>query len=652
MPGYDQDSISQQINEEARRIFEGLTSFDTPTLNRFIQSYGDILTSNTAGGALYPFVPGAMNSLRRGEVIAAYRNEQGLRYIRDTSRWLCMNNEYAIGAMENTISFTVGTGLKHIYTPINHGTSSDVKDVESVVERFIDDNDWIDYEQELCKRGFRDGEWFLRFFPQGGGLTQVRVVEPEHVTSTTPDDTSRLFGINLPDNDAGGWPISFSVVNDPRNWSTKDVDSKYILHAKFNVDRNSRRGLPTLFAVAENLERAERTLRNFAVMAQVMATHAVIRTMKGSTRDALNRFQDSVKTATVIDPYTGEENAVQKFLPGSVITTNDNTQYTFPAAQVNITGYVDTLQADLRAFGVRLVMPEYMVSGDAGNANYGSNMIAEAPTNRKWARDQLRYRHLFVESRTGNPSVIHRVINFAVEDRVLRPDILSRVRVTAKAPNLIARDPYKETQRLYLLVSEGIMSKAEWAEREGLDYQSELDKGAEGDFAGLGLNAVLSTMECKATGKTGPCKTKPDDEPKGQRTSADLSYLDTPGENGKTMRDEWVQRYGLDAVRPEQNVFTDLRRIEDEKTISQLLNVPSSGLLFDKSSGSTLLFGRAPNNSKRLVVVALHSSVARNSKRLIRIRPKKDKYLSIEIPDSDGVAGIKAGLDTLLGDDA
>ena len=37
------------------------------------------------------------------------------------------------------------------------------------------------------------------------------------------------------------------------------------------------------------------------------------------------------------------------------------------------------LQAELRAIAARLVMPEFMLTSDASNANYASTMVAEGP---------------------------------------------------------------------------------------------------------------------------------------------------------------------------------------------------------------------------------------------------------------------------------
>ena len=46
------------------------------------------------------------------------------------------------------------------------------------------------------------------------------------------------------------------------------------------------------------------------------------------------------------------------------------TEYEFPAAGIDAGRYVTVLQAELRAIASRLVMPEFMLTSDASNANY------------------------------------------------------------------------------------------------------------------------------------------------------------------------------------------------------------------------------------------------------------------------------------------
>jgi hypothetical protein len=62
--------------------------------------------------------------------------------------------------------------------------------------------------------------------------------------------------------------------------------------------------------------------------------------------------------------------------PGTILDVLGDTDYQFPASGLDAGRYVTVLQAELRAIASRLVMPEFMLTSDASNANYSSTMVA------------------------------------------------------------------------------------------------------------------------------------------------------------------------------------------------------------------------------------------------------------------------------------
>ncbi len=54
-------------------------------------------------------------------------------------------------------------------------------------------------------------------------------------------------------------------------------------------------------------------------------------------------------------------------------------EYQFPSETAPVDKNVAAIQAELRACAAALAMPEYMLSGDASNANFSSTMVAEGP---------------------------------------------------------------------------------------------------------------------------------------------------------------------------------------------------------------------------------------------------------------------------------
>lgn len=428
------------------------------------------ISPSGAFNSLYPFVPGNAINRGRGEVIPAYLNDQGLQFLRDVSREMCLKNEYAVGVLENRQSFIVGSGFKYRVASVVPDGAPWVTSAQAAIDSFIAQTLWNEAEQEMVKRGDRDGETILRFYPCPNGDLDFRFVEPEHVR--TPPEYAGLrefqLGVQTPPNDIGGSPISYSIVTDYDSWEMEFVDARDILHIKCNVDRNAKRGLPFLFSVGENLERAEKTLRNFATMAQLVATYSVLRRHKAPP-SAVAAFRDQLQTLQATDPITGSQFNMEQMFPGGIVDVPQSTEYEFPGSSVNVGGHVQTLQAELRAIGARAVMPEYMVSGDASNANFASTTIAETPSNRMFDRAQTFYSSRTASGTGRYLAVMPRVLLAKARAGLFPPNILKLVKVIATPPNLAVRDLDKETNRNKILSDAGIITKQAWAQRENID---------------------------------------------------------------------------------------------------------------------------------------------------------------------------------------
>src|SRR4029434_6567283 len=84
----------------------------------------------------------------------------------------------------------------------------------------------------------------------------------------------------------------------------------------------------------------------------------------------------------------GRATHFKRYAPGTILDAHADVEYDFPAAPLDAAAYVAVLQAELRAIASRLVMPEFMLTSDASNANYSSTLVAEGPAMRMFARLQ------------------------------------------------------------------------------------------------------------------------------------------------------------------------------------------------------------------------------------------------------------------------
>jgi len=387
-----------------------------------------------------------------------FQTEIELDQIRRECRQLAAENEFAINGHENRISYVVGTGHRYQVVPrLGHTVSkSTLAQVQAVLDRFLKENRWHLRQQEILRRKDRDGEAFLRFFPGPDGILRVRFLDPEDVRTPArySQNPEHSFGIATDPADVetvrGYW------VNE--TW----VSAQEIQHRKANVDCNIKRGLPLFYPVRKNLRRAEKLLRNMSVVAGLQSAVALIRKHTGG-RASVERFLSDAGTSVPPGPLPGSSYAsVQRFAPGTILDATAGVDYEFPVAAIDAARYVTLLQAELRAVASRLVMPEFMLTSDASNANYASTLVAEGPAVKMFQRLQAE---MIEEDRM----VLERALTTAAEAGLLPADILEHVAIKTVPPSLVVRDRLKEAQADAILFRCGALSRETLALRHNLE---------------------------------------------------------------------------------------------------------------------------------------------------------------------------------------
>jgi len=392
-----------------------------------------------------------------------FADEMQLAQIRDQCRALAVSNEFAINGHENRISYIVGGGHAYRAAAARNRTASEslLMQVQDVLDEFLDANRWTQRQQEIVRRKDRDGECFLRLFFPLGETARVRFVEPDQVAAPRDRATDPA--------------ASFGVQTEPRDVETvvgywidgRWVDAAEIQHRKANVDANVKRGLPLFYPVRKNLRRAEKLLRNMSVVAEIQSAIAIIRKHRAATAAGLESFAAAGADFSVAGQPGGATRHFRRYAPGTILDAAAGTEYEFPAAGVDVGRYVAVLQAELRAIASRLVMPEFMLTSDASNANYASTMVAEGPAVKMFERLQR-------EMLEDDLDLLWRVIRRAVEADRLPAETLDAVDIRGIPPTLAVRDRLKDAQADRILLVHGAMSVQTMALRHGLDPEQEM----------------------------------------------------------------------------------------------------------------------------------------------------------------------------------
>jgi len=386
---------------------------------------------------------------------------------------LAVQNEFAINGHENRISYIVGSG--HEYrVGVKAGFEvkpEDVEDVQAVVDEFIERNRWHKRQQEIVRRRDRDGEVFLRYFVQNGGLV-VRFVEPGQVVTphSVSNNPASSMGIHTAPEDVEtvvGYYVDGEVV-----------DATEIQHRKANVDFNVKRGLPLFYPVRKNLRRAEKLLRNMSVAAEIQTAIAMIRKHQAGTASTIKAWVESEADESVTSTVTGNTTYHRHYPAGTILDAAGGTEYDFPASGIDASRFVPVLQAELRAVAARLVMPEFMLSSNAQNTNYASAMTAEGPAVKMFQRLQW-------DMIEDDRAVVSRAIEVAITDGQLPESVQEWYSLDIEPPNVTSRDRQKEVDADVKLKEAGAMSLHTLRVKHDLDpdFEAQKRKGEAGTLA-------------------------------------------------------------------------------------------------------------------------------------------------------------------------
>jgi capsid protein len=393
---------------------------------------------------------------------AAPVSEQMLADLRGQCRALAATNEFAINGHENRISYIVGSG--HIYrAAVCKGMEASMDlamQVQKLLDDFVRENRWHERQQEIVRRVDRDGEAFLRFFVDHHGMTRVRFIEPDQISTPAAlgGDPSASFGIQSDPDDVES--VSGFYVDG------EFVTARDVQHRRANVDFNVKRGLPLYTPVRKNLRRAERLLRNMSVVAEIQSAIALIRKHRGASRSGIEQFVADNADATATNGTTGRTRHFSQYGPGTILDAPAGMEYDFPTRGIDASSFVTVLQAELRAIAARLVMPEFMFTSDASNSNYASTLVAEGPAVKMFERLQA-------STIEHDRAVMWRVIENAVAAGRLPQNVGDFIHIQITPPSVHVRDQLQQAQVDRLAFNNGVLSPQTWSQHLGLDYDQE-----------------------------------------------------------------------------------------------------------------------------------------------------------------------------------
>jgi hypothetical protein len=468
-----------------------------------------------------PLLPlSLVDDRRHGRNRPIFQTEAQLAMIRGAARIVAQTAPMAIGALEALGNYVIGKGFTYeTAARSNRNCPAGLTDaVQDVIDEFCDANDWVgDRERELHNRVRRDGEAFTALYPDKNGIARTRFIEPERVTEpgnatdfedwlaveipldwvfgvvTHATDIETVFGFHVLWNPEG---TDFDFLpNDDLDLALR-LGSGLIEHIKVNTDRNVKRGLPDMWAVLTDLV-GENKLRDAVALGSAM--RAAVPWITQMPTGTTPQMAQNLAIANANPVTTGASaHGRLRIEKGSVFTVPKGQEYK-PLPDGQEESSVAAAAYIMRAVGTRWNMPEYMISGDASNANYSSTLIAESPFVKAREADQRffasRFRRIFrkvlaIAARAG------RFEQFGIEDV---DALLSLVELQIVPPTVATRDELATAQAAAVYKQLGVLSNRTIAAKAGEDYETERKHMQEDGDAETGNQSVSSPQRHEGT---------------------------------------------------------------------------------------------------------------------------------------------------------
>ena len=165
-----------------------------------------------------------------------------------------------------------------------------------------------------------------------------------------------------------------------------------MIHIKRNVPMTAKRGISDFYPIARDLLGDEKLTRNLGVAAAAIAAIVGVRKFTSGTLKTDVSSLLTVKGGSTVERFNrrGDSRSVtqEPFEGGSILNSGGFDWVNGPLGSGENSNLLLVAQHIRRSIGVRWTMPEYLVSGDASNANYASTSVAAESWVRSRKADQ------------------------------------------------------------------------------------------------------------------------------------------------------------------------------------------------------------------------------------------------------------------------
>lgn len=382
----------RRTGRRARHLGEGAI------LDDWTSAYGDLLDRYRSDDGLF-LAPSTANDRRYGWNWPFWRTWQEHSFLRAGSRLLCTTSTQAQAVLGGLAAYTIHQGMP-CHVKARRGMAPPVEltnALQDVVDQLYDVNDLNFYQRELYHDCHQDGECLVRSFgDESTGLTRFRPVLPEQVIDCPGRPIEEgLFGVLTDRRDLcsiWGFHIGYSgMVAD-----AEEVPEDSVLHAKLNVHRVVKRGMPDFAYDTQGLLRtAGRLLVNMGTGSAVQAAIALVQQWEAATPEAVSAYTEAEADYDRPNPWTSQLQPNRRIQAGEVWNVPKGMGFLPSPYNAGAAYHAQVAALVLRTIGARWNAPEWLISGDNSNTSYASSITAESPFVKTRQCEQAFFAHFF-----------------------------------------------------------------------------------------------------------------------------------------------------------------------------------------------------------------------------------------------------------------
>ena len=392
--------------------------------------------------------------------------------VRQNSRVLAETNPNAAGLIDRLCAYNVGKGSSTEVQAADEGDeppkrlAGKVRDFLKAFKKQGGHLDrWPSLEKEMVRRLHVEGEFFLRFYPQKDGLTLVRFIQPDAIRPPVGEDSEGpwSFGIHTPDDDVLS-PAAY-CVHDFRTATDEIVEAQFVVHAKINCLSDQKRGIPSLYAVEEELRGSAKLRYAVREGAKNRASITYFRRHEQASQGAVRALQGA-QAAFILDRPTDTGNQSQVYVevlePNSVVDIPSGLDPLPPPSDPNSASAGASVDQALEAVAARFGVPTWIVTGKSDTGNFAQALVAESPFTITLQDSQADLAQLSDACQT-------KALEIGAEQGLLPDDVLEQIDLLVSFPSPVSRNRLEETNRRKILHEANVLSETTWATEEGLD---------------------------------------------------------------------------------------------------------------------------------------------------------------------------------------